>query len=240
MADRSSFPSELEQEIFETAAVAYPKTIPTLLLVCHRVHVWIEPLLYRVLQMDKEPAISGIAAALKSKPAGFFQKAVRHIFLDLSLWRHVHTEANLRILKTLSPIDNLVIMNYSSSDSASHQHLVEKRINRLGLFLTWVLRYPVDLKKPMFSSVTHLLIHNAHDGGGQEWSDLVSLRALTHLCLSQHISSSILPNVLSQCPRLHVVIRMWADRQSAEMFSETLTITDSRLRWRAWEPSTFM
>jgi hypothetical protein len=33
-------PVELEREIFETAAMRHPKLIPTLLRVCHRVHVW--------------------------------------------------------------------------------------------------------------------------------------------------------------------------------------------------------
>jgi hypothetical protein len=30
----------LEQEIFETAALLYPKTLPTLLCVARRVHLW--------------------------------------------------------------------------------------------------------------------------------------------------------------------------------------------------------
>ncbi|KAJ7863290.1 hypothetical protein B0H14DRAFT_3444159 [Mycena olivaceomarginata] len=42
-------PVELEREIFETAALSDPRSILTLILVAHRVKVWIEPLLYRVV-----------------------------------------------------------------------------------------------------------------------------------------------------------------------------------------------
>ncbi|KAJ6447416.1 hypothetical protein C8R47DRAFT_1172613, partial [Mycena vitilis] len=35
--------------IFETAAIRDPRSIPTLLRVCHRAHTWVEPLLYATL-----------------------------------------------------------------------------------------------------------------------------------------------------------------------------------------------
>jgi hypothetical protein len=35
-----SFPLELEREIFETTALRHPGAIPTLLRLCHRVHIW--------------------------------------------------------------------------------------------------------------------------------------------------------------------------------------------------------
>ncbi|KAJ6459045.1 hypothetical protein C8R45DRAFT_1031331 [Mycena sanguinolenta] len=45
----SNLPPELENMIFEIAALARPKQIPTLMLVARRVKCWVEPLLYRVV-----------------------------------------------------------------------------------------------------------------------------------------------------------------------------------------------
>ncbi|KAJ6558725.1 hypothetical protein B0H10DRAFT_2227459 [Mycena sp. CBHHK59/15] len=91
----------------------------------------------------------------------------------------------------------------------------------------------------MFLSVTHLIIHreyaNPDNEGWQQWSHLGSLPALTHLCFSENISSFILSHVLSHCARLHVFVTIWITmwyahgRQTAEAFSEALTITDSRV-----------
>jgi len=68
--------------------------IPTLLRVCHRVHVWrvllyqlmcsvdnvcrLEPLLYRVLVVTKsdDKLLSVVESAMRSKLAGFLQSAV--------------------------------------------------------------------------------------------------------------------------------------------------------------------
>jgi hypothetical protein len=43
MAQAFSLPIELEREIFEAAARRHFDLIPTLLRVCHRVHVWRDP-----------------------------------------------------------------------------------------------------------------------------------------------------------------------------------------------------
>ncbi|KAJ7905195.1 hypothetical protein B0H13DRAFT_2508677 [Mycena leptocephala] len=76
-----SFPLELEQEIFETTAVRHPETIPTLLRVCHRVHIWIEPFLYRVLYFDNFNWDEPFLIAADSKPLVFLQIAVRHALI---------------------------------------------------------------------------------------------------------------------------------------------------------------
>ncbi|KAJ7110575.1 hypothetical protein C8R44DRAFT_985751 [Mycena epipterygia] len=74
MARRPSFPRELEREIVQITALTDASTIPPLLRVCHRVHIWVEPFLYRVILMNSEHTIAGIAAALDSKPSSFFEK----------------------------------------------------------------------------------------------------------------------------------------------------------------------
>ncbi|KAJ6592363.1 hypothetical protein B0H19DRAFT_5072 [Mycena capillaripes] len=52
-------PLDLEREIFETAAIANSKLIPTLLLVCHRVHTWrVSELLQRASPRHKQFSLS--------------------------------------------------------------------------------------------------------------------------------------------------------------------------------------
>ncbi|KAJ6472876.1 hypothetical protein C8R47DRAFT_1145659 [Mycena vitilis] len=53
MHDEPVFPLDLERDIFEFTALKYPSTIPHLLRVCRRVLAWVEPILYRVLRLDK-------------------------------------------------------------------------------------------------------------------------------------------------------------------------------------------
>ncbi|KAJ7887124.1 hypothetical protein B0H14DRAFT_2696630 [Mycena olivaceomarginata] len=51
MSNPPKLPPELECTIFEIAALARPKMIPSLILVAHRVKHWVEPLLYRVIMV---------------------------------------------------------------------------------------------------------------------------------------------------------------------------------------------
>ncbi|KAJ7831385.1 hypothetical protein B0H14DRAFT_2804782 [Mycena olivaceomarginata] len=51
---------DLEREIFELSARQYPTSIPSFLRVCHRVHTWLEPFLYRVLNLDDSELVNAI------------------------------------------------------------------------------------------------------------------------------------------------------------------------------------
>ncbi|KAJ7714002.1 hypothetical protein B0H16DRAFT_1619667 [Mycena metata] len=75
--DGSRFPLDLEREIFEIAAAINPKTIATLLRVCHRIHAWIEPLLYSVIiaTTPDDPVFD----AIQHKSPTFLRNAVHHL-----------------------------------------------------------------------------------------------------------------------------------------------------------------
>ncbi|KAJ7078795.1 hypothetical protein C8R44DRAFT_895856 [Mycena epipterygia] len=45
-------PPEIEREIFELSALSESRVIPRLNLVAHRVKIWIEPLLYRIISVE--------------------------------------------------------------------------------------------------------------------------------------------------------------------------------------------
>ncbi|KAJ7131416.1 hypothetical protein C8R44DRAFT_850141 [Mycena epipterygia] len=81
------FPPELEREIFESAAELYPDTIPSLLLVSQRVNEWIERIKYNTVTSSGSAGscrLSALRRAIQSdlKPASFFHKHVRHLFVD--------------------------------------------------------------------------------------------------------------------------------------------------------------
>ncbi|KAJ6483668.1 hypothetical protein DFH09DRAFT_1292028 [Mycena vulgaris] len=214
------FPPELEREIFREAAWdADSWSITQFLLVCHRVHIWTEPFLYRVLLMNTDATISGIAEALKSKPASFFEKAVSHLWLVN--FSPEARDTSLALLQILPRIENLVIMDslYPFSDPEIVRSIGGK-CTRLGLVVhaieSWYYSSSKRLSEPIYSFVTHLIIHDARGGQWSSWSRLAELPALTHLCLAQKLPGNLVHKALEECPRLHVVVRLWFQRQAAE------------------------
>ncbi|KAJ7808759.1 hypothetical protein B0H13DRAFT_2151097 [Mycena leptocephala] len=77
---------ELEREIFDFAAVHYPTKLPDFLRVCRRVHWWLEPLLYRVLDLDKPLLVNAIQSVLESEAK---ELAARHKRTKLPLIRRI-------------------------------------------------------------------------------------------------------------------------------------------------------
>ncbi|KAJ7766721.1 hypothetical protein B0H16DRAFT_1882751 [Mycena metata] len=77
-----ALPLDLEREIFETAALLYPGTLPTLLRVSRRVLVWIEPLLYRALRIDSPKTAAAIERAMELKPSSFFSDNVQSLYIS--------------------------------------------------------------------------------------------------------------------------------------------------------------
>ncbi|KAJ7339782.1 hypothetical protein DFH08DRAFT_246882 [Mycena albidolilacea] len=95
MSNPPKLPPELECTIFEIAALARPKMIPSLILVAHRVKHWVEPLLYRVimvvppneaLEFDtlQFPLFTFeiLFKVIATKPLEFLQNAVRYLYID--------------------------------------------------------------------------------------------------------------------------------------------------------------
>ncbi|KAJ7488319.1 hypothetical protein FB451DRAFT_1226997 [Mycena latifolia] len=226
MAQELSLPLELEREIFETTALTDRAMIPTLLLVCHRVHAWLEPLLYRVLaftQKKSETLLAAMESAIKSKPAGFLQGAVRHVYLEFPGARPpTQLRRYIALLERCSGVTNLSVDG--EFEAQLLPALSVMRLQRLALMV------PIpSLNHPLFLSVTHLDVYAfaapPHLESWETWSHLVSLPALTHLCLSRPISGAILPQVVGECPKLAVVLTI----SDSAAFVESLTVTDPRV-----------
>ncbi|KAJ6553069.1 hypothetical protein B0H19DRAFT_1155575 [Mycena capillaripes] len=205
-------PAELEREIFETAALMHPGTIPTLLRVARRVHTWIEPLLIRVVILcngrDSERALR-LLNLMDSKPPEFFH-AVRH--LALGYFTQICSDDKARQLLTLCK--RVVNLSCSQSDPTFLPILAEMRIQRLSLSLTHLLGPldgVLDLAHP-FAYITHLDMCDGADIAElpditkQTWAQILALPALTHLCLDLVVPRDNLLAALANCPRLELLL----------------------------------
>ncbi|KAJ7714012.1 hypothetical protein B0H16DRAFT_532709 [Mycena metata] len=220
------FPLDMEREILETAAAIHPKTIPTLLRACHRIHSWLEPLLYSVI-ITTEPD-DPVFDAIQRKSPAFLQNAVRHVFLGANAVK----AAAEHLLPHCSGITSLCFDAFVDRSIlgllANNTHIRKFNIS--------VALDPSILKQPMFLSISHLDIYRdspVPTKWDDDWCLLASpsLPALTHLCLSDTISVFLLDEVLAGCPRLRVVITaFWRERDwhRALAFANGLTTEDPR------------
>ncbi|KAJ6454204.1 hypothetical protein C8R45DRAFT_1038351, partial [Mycena sanguinolenta] len=229
-----SFPPELEREIFEATATLFPRFIPTLLRICHRVHVWIEPLLYRVAVISSLSLSTHWLTLLESK-ASLLRIGVRHILIQT-----YHASGSMNEYRNLltACTESINISIGGEIDLNFLRGLYEMRPRRLAftvpdMFFTCGLG---GFNHPLFESVTHLdLYHGSElEANGliwETWSNLASIPALTHLALSQSIACNILSQVVSQCRRLALAIvatYSW-EREVTVSYAQNLGFADARV-----------
>ncbi|KAJ7464126.1 hypothetical protein FB451DRAFT_1264711 [Mycena latifolia] len=192
MAQKPLLPLELEREIFETAAY----------------RTSIEPVLYRVLAIAHDSLsvtlLSALEAAMESKPASFFQTAVRHVYLA-----GPHDPTRIpkyrKLLECSSGILALCIDAPLESDFLPALNTM--RLQKVGVTVPFTPSLRLD--HPLFLSVTHLDIYADSTDALVRWEDfshLASMPALTHLALSDEISDVILPQVITECTSLVLVL----------------------------------
>ncbi|KAJ7088095.1 hypothetical protein C8R44DRAFT_892895 [Mycena epipterygia] len=187
-----AFPLELEQQIFEIAALLQPVGIPKLMLVAWRVKEWVEPLLYRIIALDQPrrlpvlPAITTtlLSSAMESRPA-FFHRVIRHIMIS-----DVHTSIPEYVLSICSGVDNLWVnddltQTISVMEPLRLQHLYAQTLPFLRI---------LSPLHPFFSRITHLELMDAPDA-----QDLEAWR-LGQSCISSRSSpishSMTMPSLL--------------------------------------------
>ncbi|KAJ6466779.1 hypothetical protein C8R45DRAFT_477918 [Mycena sanguinolenta] len=219
MAPDPIFPAELEHEIFETTALLYPATIPPLLRVARRVLVWIEPLLYRVIGADFNASLaSAFERALRTKPPDFFRHSVKHVFLGAD---SSYTQSILEILRLCPDIISLTYVVPDEEPGLLELLKKFRGIRRWSGCLKDLFGdvSAVDLGLAVFRSVTHMDLFDHVDvdapSSARLCEGVCALPALTHLCLNRRVDPEILRNLLQGCPRLRVLVNMWADSTRA-------------------------
>ncbi|KAJ7435857.1 hypothetical protein FB451DRAFT_1379198 [Mycena latifolia] len=208
-----AFPPELEREIFEMTALMHPGAIPTLSRVAYRTHVWIEPLLYRVVRVNGDPAWSGISSALlratKLEPAPSFFHNVRHILLDTSAaWDFDGTRNVLNLCTGLVDLAVIGVLGTVALDPAILPILQKIQLRRFSAVLARLFGGSdlIDLTHPAFASITHLNIFDEIGERIRAQIPLPLLPTLTHLALYEQVPWDLVKELLEECPRLHVLL----------------------------------
>ncbi|KAJ7447466.1 hypothetical protein FB451DRAFT_1411881 [Mycena latifolia] len=206
---------ELEREIFETTALLYPSTIPTLLRVARRILVWVEPMLYRVVRVNATPPYSAMAQAVlrarKTKPRSFFNKAVRYLVLDFpAAWT---LDEAREVLKLCTDLIGFAPIAYFANPTML-PILAEMHVQRLSVCLRDLFGgysfdgdKDIDFTHPVFTSITHLDVFDSV--GERICAHLPSLPALTHLCLSEVVPWDMVRRLLVECPGLEVLLDLF-------------------------------
>ncbi|KAJ7149983.1 hypothetical protein C8R46DRAFT_1125416 [Mycena filopes] len=238
-------PPELERYIFEIAAARDYPSIPTLLLVAHRVQIWIEPLLYTVISAnDKTPIARSVLDS--NKPPIFFRNAVRHLVVSGPNFTTVPmTAEDVRRILELCP----GIVSFAAADRYINNLLLplfeKMHLQRLGLFLPLLFDDGVvDFTSRAFRSLTHLdMFGGVQDNITQMLPRIPTLPSLTHLALEPDIPRDDILTVLVQCPRLQLLIVLSSSGQAdGYERSKTAPPIDARFvigtytdYWADWE-----
>ncbi|KAJ7458748.1 hypothetical protein B0H11DRAFT_2060863, partial [Mycena galericulata] len=202
-----SFPVDLECEIFESAALMYPRQIPALLRVARRVLVWIEPFLYKTIC-----ASTHSVTAIKRKPVPFLHNTVRHLLLDYTDKPWSLEEAR-DILKLCTGVIDFAGDSYFMRP-ALLPILADMHIERLSASLEELfgdVPY-IDLHHQLFAFVTRLHIFDVFgDREAHIFPHVRALPALTHLGMSEVPWSSV-EKLLTDCAKLELLAFEWMDK----------------------------
>ncbi|KAJ7052094.1 hypothetical protein C8F01DRAFT_1376435 [Mycena amicta] len=202
--DEPRLPRELEREIFYTAALLHPLTIPTLLRVARRVLIWVEPLLYRVLTIGGPSGVAQLNAA-SSKPPAFLARAVRCLVLDGGC--DYGTASSTLSLHQLLPI------------IAAGAMPLQRMAGYLSdiMHITDASRPEEIAAHPVFHCLTHLdFFETVSDTTPAMMGLLLCLPRLTHLAFYyrqrlDQICEWVEP-VLKNCRTLHILVMLYYDR----------------------------
>ncbi|KAJ7123943.1 hypothetical protein C8R43DRAFT_1241015 [Mycena crocata] len=197
----SILPMELEREIFELAAHYRPLSIATLILVAHRVKVWLEPLLYRIIASEGAGSSWGIqgrpilrwppeVVAMQSKSPSFFNDTIENLYIidrKHSLTSHLSALGNLPLKQLHCDLGSL----FGTAENIDFSHRIFSQITHLQL-LDDVLPWPgrghgnVDISN--------------------HWSGLALIPHLTHLAFFHSYDIPVFRQLLRTCRSLRVLI----------------------------------
>ncbi|KAF7317353.1 hypothetical protein HMN09_00471500 [Mycena chlorophos] len=207
-------PLELEQTIFELAALDSPSRIPVLLLVAWRVHHWLEPLLYRTILIAgglsrttvyPHLPFHALRASINGKDARYRKLAMhaRSLFIP-----HYISLADREVLcKAFPHLMNLYTTN-NETLHATVPHL--KQLHAPPR----VLQLHSPTVATNFASLTHLHLFVGNEevpwSAGltlqSNWAALQRLPSLSHLALRKDPGESARAAVLQSCTALQVLL----------------------------------
>ncbi|KAF7313883.1 Tyrosinase central domain-containing protein [Mycena chlorophos] len=198
-------PTELEREIFETTALLFPSSIPALLLVARRVHIWLEPMLYRVLHTDQAPSATVIRQIMKTKPH-LLRDGVRHVYLEpFTGTRGWRVEDYYALLALCS---NLVSFATTVSFSAPRLIFLLEGLPNLRNVNAALGVYRFPRGHPALRGLRYLHIFDIISEADEDVPALFAeLPQLTHLALNT-ASPIVAQRALCECINLRVLLNL--------------------------------
>ncbi|KAJ7061741.1 hypothetical protein C8F01DRAFT_145399 [Mycena amicta] len=199
-------PPELEHEVFATAALLDQDSIPTLLLVAHRVRVWIEPYLYRSFDLSVVTGRQALLDVSSAKPASFLASAVRHVIFKIDGDSELHKSA----LRICTGVTHLAVS--SATDNRNSGLLAILSLMHIERFAGSIVdlfdqppEHRMDGRHPAFRFLTHLEIF---DNLGSDAVDafVIALPSLTHLATESLHSGEQVQRLLKGCSNLLVMV----------------------------------
>ncbi|KAJ7061748.1 hypothetical protein C8F01DRAFT_1369218 [Mycena amicta] len=209
-AEEPRLPPELEHEIFAIAAFLDRSSIPDLLLVARRVHIWIEPFLYRSLTLSVPGQLRALLHISSAKPPSFLASAVRHVVFDIVEDSNSQPEAYTSALRLCTGVTHIAV-------SASRDNLLSDvlaimslmHIERFAGKIENLFNRPQHLepRHPAFRFLTHLEVFDNLNSDEIE-AFIVSLPSLTHLATESVLPSERARRLLEGCPNLRVIVSL--------------------------------
>nr|GAT51303.1 predicted protein [Mycena chlorophos] len=197
-------PPELECTIFTLAAELNPSLCTVLILVAHRVFVWIEPLLYRRIDFTGDSASRALVNAAKQRPA-LLELGVRSLAIRLKASIDAHELFTVTLL-ACRHLTQLCIKHGSDPLPDYHGLLATLQnlpIRRLALSIHMLLHGP-PATAPLHAAaalphLTHLRVYYASFlmVSSHARAFITALPSLTHLAV--HPAGASCPPSINDC-----------------------------------------
>ncbi|KAF7325027.1 Auxin efflux carrier transmembrane protein [Mycena kentingensis (nom. inval.)] len=217
-------PPEMERVIFELAAWNDTPTTLSLLLVAHRVRIWIEPLLYRVLNPSN---IEGFDALISTgKPASFTQ----HLLVNTV---YVEPEKLNRIIRSLPNLTSLAVWISLGSQTDFFDGLGAGGTPPLARLSLGCLQsaFPNPASIGPLRQLTHLELYDYSSCSDIMLPTLASLPSLTHLAFgTNQFSRNLVVAALQDCLHLRVVAIAIENEVIRVRYRDPGTTSDSQTR----------
>ncbi|KAJ7497738.1 hypothetical protein FB451DRAFT_1212577 [Mycena latifolia] len=220
-----SFPPYIIRAIVEMAAILFPEEIPNFLLVSHSVEAWLDPIRYIAVAITPYKKRKPTYWFLKSLPPVFLRDRVRYLCLN-------DVEYPRGLMRKCSNVTDLSLSPATPAYFEHVEHL--KNLQRLSTELGALLGDCERLHQPLFANITHLSMfeerHSSCTWPWEKWQELALLPSLTHLCLEEEITPSLLHGVLANCQTLRIFLNQFRDfeRVQPEQYCEAVGVTDVR------------
>ncbi|KAJ7810358.1 hypothetical protein B0H14DRAFT_1489140 [Mycena olivaceomarginata] len=216
--DDPRLPPELEQKIFEIAALLRPTRIPTLMLVCQRVKWWVEPLLYRVVFLgdrygdddDDVHSHFGLPIFHGHTPEELSHDRLRHV-RHLLIGIQVDQTARQNWLLACSNITTLYAFFRVSSTSGILPCL-SGLTNIRYLTIDSAALLGSTVPSPLFHTVTHLeLLDFTIASKDDICRNIALIPHLTHLAINPSLDSRLSHPEISANTQLQCIVFLSAE-----------------------------